>query len=893
MSDVSSSTPSLTPHYGNSTLVFSTCTKQKISPSGCILSKCQSREQGAEAIDQSAAKRESAMALGSIEHYFTKTGLIAKESNAQRKGLVPAIESFSAHIKGNPLLSGLPELDIPLLPALPARSFPPFMPYVKTFEVSFKNLQPGGHSGPFGRRTGGAEQRLRRAAYSQGDNARDPLCPESPTLPPRRARPHTTPAGFRSTSLSTSEPQKRRAFSGTDRTDPLACIRRAALDVLTLLRELEKSARVPLSYDAGSDRRVGLSLRHAVWTKRRMSSTSTRSEWLPRERWDEWFMRSSGWPYKQDFKIEDIEKQRGGVAQYLDIDEVLFRGSRTSGLGIRAGMCDAEGETRAIRDLVMEEPEELQILVEENGNENEGDGDETSGVVEDHLPRWSRWSTFPDNPLMRTYVLLVAFLLTSLLHHLPGSQDRAEFLNPLSSGQSLCLAIINTDSIHDIIALEAALTRSEVDGSQEEKGRKGWTFRRTDHLRLWGAAGTIRYILPIISPATPNVPTLKPNPTGDAMPPSPSSSKFSEPPVFDARGIARPDDGLEGMLECVHVVVARHLLITFCPSARLPSYLLVGTFFRVAMLESTLQGKIVVSSFHLGPTIHNMDDTRYVEQLSAQGVSISERHSASRTQGTMHAHTLVSPDFIQHHVVSPPYLTSDPPAAHQRSPNAQDKTIDFGWTFGDADFVKKSNWPQMRMLQSTPLLQYCNDQVYPSDYLRHLFHKPMPLRYAPISTLPAFTSLFIFAKHTRYDSVPKTLASWPSAQLPAISVDDPTGWSAQPLNSFHLDNLSDLASSPLLPAPTRSACAYRGPGGIAPTQAHIDADARRVLLAAFRRGREAIAMFNGVVSTTRQFHAEERRADEYGFLEMLVIDDDDEFMQPRGSGLSRGVLRRT
>ncbi|KAH9020298.1 hypothetical protein EDB85DRAFT_2293897 [Lactarius pseudohatsudake] len=650
MSDVSSSTPSLTPHYGNSTLVFSTCTKQKISPSGCILSKCQSREQGAEAIDQSAAKRESAMALGSIEHYFTKTGLIAKESNAQRKGLVPAIESFSAHIKGNPLLSGLPELDIPLLPALPARSFPPFMPYVKTFEVSFKNLQPGGHSGPFGRRTGGAEQRLRRAAYSQGDNARDPLCPESPTLPPRRARPHTTPAGFRSTSLSTSEPQKRRAFSGTDRTDPLACIRRAALDVLTLLRELEKSARVPLSYDAGSDRRVGLSLRHAGWRTARVDSSLDEAE-------DEFNVDEE----RVDFKIEDIEKQRGGVAQYLDIDEEKPEHVRERALRATGGIREHANMFDSIRDLVMEEPEELQILVEENGNENEGDGDETSGVVEDHLPRWSRWSTFPDDPLMRTYVLLVAFLLTSLLHHLPGSQDRAEFLNPLSSGQSLCLAIINTDSIHDIIALEAALTRSEVDGSQEEKGRKGWTFRRTDHLRLWGAAGTIRYILPIISPATPNVPTLKPNPTGDAMPPSPSSSKFSEPPVFDARGIARPDDGLEGMLECVHVVVARHLLITFCPSARLPSYLLVGTFFRVAMLES-----------------------------------------------------------------------------------------------------------------------------------------------------PAFTSLFIFAKHTRYDSVPKTLASWPSAQLPAISVDDPTGWSAQPLNSFHLDNLSDLASSPLLPAPTRSACAYRG-----------------------------------------------------------------------------------
>jgi hypothetical protein len=60
----------------------------------------------------------------------------------------------------------------------------------------------------------------------------------------------------------------------------------------------------------------------------------------------------------------------------------------------------------------------------------------------------------------------------------------------------------------------------------------------------------IRYMLPIISPASPDVPTLKPNPTGDALPSSPSSSKFSEPPIFfDAREVARRDDGWEDMLE--------------------------------------------------------------------------------------------------------------------------------------------------------------------------------------------------------------------------------------------------------------------------------------------------------------------------------------------------------
>jgi hypothetical protein len=56
----------------------------------------------------------------------------------------------------------------------------------------------------------------------------------------------------------------------------------------------------------------------------------------------------------------------------------------------------------------------------------------------------------------------------------------------------------------------------------------------------------------LISPAWPDVPMLKPNPTGDTLQPSPSSSnlKFSEPPIFfDEREVARRDDGWEDMLE--------------------------------------------------------------------------------------------------------------------------------------------------------------------------------------------------------------------------------------------------------------------------------------------------------------------------------------------------------
>ncbi|KAH9051607.1 hypothetical protein EDB83DRAFT_2622471, partial [Lactarius deliciosus] len=457
----------------NSDSSFLCAPNKKFRPQAAFYPNVNAANKEQKPFSRSAAKRESVMALGSIEHlqhYFTKTGLIAKKeyvrgfylstsdfrSNAQRKGLVPAIGSLSAHIKANPSLSDLPELDLPPSPALPAPSFPSFTPYVKTFEIGPENRWPGVTQ---------ALSVVEQAAPSSGfDTPRVLKVTTYATCSVRNyllslpdEHGHTQP---RQVSARHRFPRanRRNAFSGTDRTDPLARIRRAALDVLTLLRELEKSARVPLSDDAlyasfsvsvmqvGGQRESIL-----VWTKQ----------------WDERFVRSSGWPYKQDFKIEDIEKQWGVVAQYLDIDEVLFRGSKN----IRAGYTSknmrrgrrnpsvsrgAKADARAPPPLNLDHvvsntetaasgrsarrPGEPQTLVEEDGNENERDGDETSGVVEDHLPRWARWCTFPDNPLMRTLMLLVEFLPTSLLHQLPGSQDRAEFLTALSSGQSLCLA---------------------------------------------------------------------------------------------------------------------------------------------------------------------------------------------------------------------------------------------------------------------------------------------------------------------------------------------------------------------------------------------------------------------------------------------------------------------
>ena len=84
--------------------------------------------------------------------------------------------------------------------------------------------------------------------------------------------------------------------------------------------------------------------------------------------------------------------------------------------------------------------------------------------------------------------------------HLPTPPDQADLLNALSPGQLLCVAYnvcvilsrkpwecTNDESIHDIVALGDALSASAVDGSQAENDRKGWTPRRTNNLRSWGA----------------------------------------------------------------------------------------------------------------------------------------------------------------------------------------------------------------------------------------------------------------------------------------------------------------------------------------------------------------------------------------------------------------------
>lgn len=193
------------------------------------------------------------------------------------------------------------------------------------------------------------------------------------------------------------------------------------------------------------------------------------------------------------------------------------------------------------------------------------------------------------------------------------SGSRAAFLSSLTSGQLLCVAyntcvrkskkpwgFVSRDGIHDIIALEAAAAAggmnaeegNESSASKEVSGKKGWTFRRTDNLRLWAgyvssavdifssidfsvhSALKLRYMMPIQLPSqiipsssTPrqvlptgnssqsNTPlqgnTPLSSPSRPVFPVLPSIRRSDrEPPIlFDAQVAAKQGAGWEDMLE--------------------------------------------------------------------------------------------------------------------------------------------------------------------------------------------------------------------------------------------------------------------------------------------------------------------------------------------------------
>ncbi|KAJ7810848.1 hypothetical protein B0H14DRAFT_3090718 [Mycena olivaceomarginata] len=534
---------------------------------------------------RSAAKRESVMALGSIEHlqhYFTKTGIEAKKNGSV--------------------------MDLPPSPAAPIPAAPSLPPYVKTFEMDPESLLPGviddlsdvsfawrmDQTAP---PTHAPSDRLGVAGSGPTD-AIDVLNVLKTTtrairsvrnyllsLPDESAgtirahfRSRQAPGSFRPSlrsnlSSSSSITDLRGAAAAANakekeaRADPLSLIRKSALEVLTVLRELEERCRLPLSddaYDAHSegghsrmaspsmrsdellpdegdherdaDTSVAFSLSVPVWEDEdAVTWEEDVDDKAKKEGWDEKLVLGSGWLYNQNVRLEDLEKEKTVVGTYLDVvDEVLFEGKK-SRANRRGSSVDGEGPTvltpsttgdKARRRVsvgmfdmmssfkLSEEPSQMDEIGEEAA-------DSDGSIDDDELPEWARRKAFDGDELGRAHALLSAFLPATLLPALLPPSPREAFLESLSSGQLLCVAYntcvrkskkpwgyISKDGIHDILALEQAAARDSGGGGGDESKaqaevKKGWTFRRIDNLRIWAGALKIRYLLPIVTPVQP------------------------------------------------------------------------------------------------------------------------------------------------------------------------------------------------------------------------------------------------------------------------------------------------------------------------------------------------------------------------------------------------------
>nr|GAT54399.1 predicted protein [Mycena chlorophos] len=362
---------------------------------------------------RSAAKRESVMALGSIEHlqhYFTKTGIEAKrQAGKTLHGLVPVFGGLT-HTRNDSGASSI--IDLPPSPAVPQPAAPAFPPYVKNFEMDPESLLPGVIDDlsdvAFVWRIDqplpphGSPDRLGVADAKPPDAVEVLTILKTTTRAIRTVRNYllslpdesagTIRAQFRSRHLPSSykpavPSSLSRAGSSSDLRgasnaakdkdkDPLSLIRKAALEVLTVLRDMEEGSRLPLSddaYDAQSDggskgghSRVASPSAHSdelspdeeVHERERerdgdhgvaFSLVQVNGQSVPvweddedtfndndddekekKEGWDEKLVLGSGWLYRQDIRLGDLGKERAAVAAYLDVvDDVLFEGKNT------------------------------------------------------------------------------------------------------------------------------------------------------------------------------------------------------------------------------------------------------------------------------------------------------------------------------------------------------------------------------------------------------------------------------------------------------------------------------------------------------------------------------------------------------------------------------------
>jgi len=303
MSSSSSSTPpALTPDVTGSGLEIGKAEKKLARRQIAFYPNMNSSNKPVKPFSRSAAKRQSVMTLGSIEHlqhYFTKAGLSAKTkcvsrdfslfgvlltaqrspSNKPQSQFVPAIGGLLA-LQTDMALESVQEFELPPSPVIPESRPLAFPLFAKTFETDPDAFLPG------------VVEDLVAVTHVwgiQGSNpSHAPSSSTSPTSSPSRPSSlsncidvlnvlQTTTRAIRSVrnyvialpdeSAGTLRSQYRNRIAAGDpikrhksknpHPDPLSMIRKSALEVLSALRDLEERSRVPLTdeaYDAQSDR---------------------------------------------------------------------------------------------------------------------------------------------------------------------------------------------------------------------------------------------------------------------------------------------------------------------------------------------------------------------------------------------------------------------------------------------------------------------------------------------------------------------------------------------------------------------------------------------------------------------------------------------------------------
>lgn len=340
----------------------------------------------------------------------------------QNKGLVPAIGGAAGiHVPQKPSLGSIQEFHLPPSPAIPTFTHRKQSDVEKTYEVDPEALKPGVISDLDAVAEAWSLPPADAQYATKAEESVDILAtlkctttlvravrnymlslPDASSIPSSDSKPR-----FQSSSLQ-PKPIKRvvSGSAGSATNDPLARIRRSALDVLTALRTLEETARVPLdddAYDAQSDRLSSQDSRspemhhmtppgpepdpidlrsvsrgasptpkspagarallgHDVSFAVSLVTLPGRKEGVPvwdepeddfnmsdgegagekHEVWDERLVLGGGWLYRQDIKLKDLKGPRDVVGQYLDACDEVLFGDHSQNENT-----NTEGRTQA------------------------------------------------------------------------------------------------------------------------------------------------------------------------------------------------------------------------------------------------------------------------------------------------------------------------------------------------------------------------------------------------------------------------------------------------------------------------------------------------------------------------------------------------------------------